>query len=44
MSLLAAQEWHFWLAPVMVGATLLTVLALVVGYLVKVTGPRIPRR
>jgi CBS-domain-containing membrane protein len=44
MSLFAAQEWHFWLAPVMTVATILVVLALVVGYLVKVTGPRIPKR
>lgn len=44
MSLLAAQAWYYWLAPVMAGMTVLVVLALVVGYLVKVTGPRIPRR
>ena len=41
---LAAQEWHYWLAPAVMIATLLLILALLVGYLVKVVGPRVPRR
>lgn len=42
--LLAAQEWHFWIAPLLAAGAVALVLALVVGYLVKVVAPRYPRR
>ena len=42
--LLAAPEWHFWIAPLLTAGAVMLVLSLVVGYLVKVVGPRYPRR
>ncbi len=36
----AAKPWHFWLAPILFGSAVLIVVALVVGYVVKVTLPR----
>jgi hypothetical protein len=42
--LLAAEVWHFWVGVAVAAATILTVLALVVGYLVKVVAPQYPRR
>ena len=39
---LAAQVWHFWLGVFLAIAAILTVVALVVGYLVKVQRPQFP--
>jgi hypothetical protein len=39
---LAAQVWHFWIGVVLVFASILTVVALVIGYLVKVERPQFP--
>ena len=38
-----AVVWHFWIAPVLVGACVLAVIASVVGYLQQVTYKRYPR-
>jgi hypothetical protein len=42
-SLVAAEVWHYWIAFPLVGGAVLTVLALIVGYLVKVVGAKPPR-
>ncbi len=42
--LLAAQEWHFWIAPLLTAGAILPVLSLLVGYAMKVIGPRYPKR
>lgn len=42
--LLAAKIWHFWIGFYLTIGALLAILALVVGYLVKVERPRYPRR
>jgi hypothetical protein len=42
--LLAAEVWHYWIGVAIAAATILTVLALVVGYLVKVVAPQYPKR
>ena len=42
--LLAAKVWHYWVAFPLVGLAVLTIIALIIGYLVKVTGARYPRR
>ena len=42
--LLAAEVWHYWIAVAVAAATILTELALVVGYLVKVVAPQYPKR
>jgi uncharacterized membrane protein YdfJ with MMPL/SSD domain len=39
---LAAQVWHFWLGVVLVISAILVVVALAVGYLVKVVRPQFP--
>jgi len=39
---LAAYVWHFWLGVILVIASVLTVVALLIGYLVKVERPRFP--
>jgi hypothetical protein len=44
MDVLAAQEWHFWIAPALFLGTVAVVLALLVGYAIKVFFPRYPRR
>lgn len=43
---LAANVWHWWIGVVLVIGAVLTLLALVVSYLIKVQGPqyRRPRR
>lgn len=41
--MILAVVWHFWIAPVLVGACVLAVLASVVGYLQQVTYKRYPR-
>ena len=38
-----AVVWHFWIAPVLVGACVLAVIASVVGYLQQLTYKRYPR-
>jgi hypothetical protein len=40
----AAEVWHYWIAVVIAALTVLTVLALFVGYLVKVVAPQYPKR
>jgi hypothetical protein len=42
--LLAAKVWHYWVAFPLVALAVGTIIALVIGYLVKVTGARYPRR
>jgi hypothetical protein len=42
--LLAAEVWHYWVGVAVAAATILTVLALVVGYFVKVVAPQYPKR
>jgi hypothetical protein len=42
--LLAAEVWHYWIGVAIAAATVLTVLAVVVGYLVKVVAPQYPKR
>ena len=44
MSMLAAQEWHFWIAPLLTAGGVGLVLATLVGYFVKVVLPRYQRR
>ena len=41
--MLLGVVWHFWIAPVLVGACVLAVIASVVGYLQQVTYKRYPR-
>ena len=38
-----AVVWHFWIAPALVGATILAIVASVAGYLNQVTYKRYPR-
>ena len=42
--LLAAKVWHYWVAFPLLAAAILSVIALGIGYLVKVTAARYPRR
>lgn len=42
--LAAAKPWTYWLAPLLVLVTLLAVVAVMVGYVVKVVAARYPRR
>ena len=44
MNVFAAPEWHFWIAVVLTPGAVLTVLAVVVGYFVKVVRPQYPPR
>ncbi|MEC7879049.1 MAG: hypothetical protein VYE07_02370 [Actinomycetota bacterium] len=44
MDILAANEWHWWIAVVLTPATILTVLAVIGGYLFKVVKPKYPPR
>ena len=44
MDLLAAEVWHYWIGVALAATAVLAVLALVVGYLVKVSSTRYPRR
>lgn len=50
-SILAAEAaeasphvWHFWLAALLVPATVLAVIGTIVGYFFKVTRSRYPRK
>lgn len=40
----AGKVWHFWLAVPLLAAAVVGVVALIVGYLVKVTGAKYPRQ
>ena len=40
----AAFVWHWWISVVLVGAAVLTVIALVGGYLMQVERPQHPGR
>jgi hypothetical protein len=42
--LLAAKPWHYWIAPFLTIATVLVVVALLIGYVAKVLYARTPRR
>ncbi len=42
--ILAAKVWHYWISVVLVATGDLAVVALVVGYLVKVTANKYPRQ
>lgn len=41
--LAAAKPWTFWLAPLLVLVTVLALLAVTIGYVVKVVAARYPR-
>jgi hypothetical protein len=41
--LAAAKPWTFWLAPALVLVTVLALVALMIGYVVKVVAARYPR-
>jgi hypothetical protein len=41
--LAAAKPWHFWIAPAVLGLTVLLIIATIVGYLVKVVSPKYPK-
>lgn len=43
-SLLAAEPWTYWLAPVLTLVAILGVLATFVGYLIKVVAARYPKQ
>ena len=42
--LLAAKVWHYWVGIAILLPALVAVLATLVGYLVKVTAQKYPRR
>ena len=42
--LAAAKPWIYWLAPVLVLGAVLAVIAIFVGYLIKVVGAKYPRQ
>ena len=42
--LLAAKVWHYWIAVPLVALAVLSIIAAVAGYLVKVQAPKYPRR
>ncbi|MGI9621458.1 MAG: hypothetical protein ACR2PK_01380 [Acidimicrobiales bacterium] len=44
MDVLAAQDWHWWIGAVLAPIGILMVIAIVVGYFVKVVAPRYPNR
>ena len=44
MNALAAQVWHFWLAVPLAIGTVLGVVQLIAGYIMKVVAPRYPKR
>ena len=41
---LAAKVWHYWLSIFLIIGTLLSLVGLGIGYLVKVVAPRYQRR
>ncbi len=44
MILAIEKAWYYWLAWALAIGVVLTCVALLVGYLVKVEGPRFPKR
>ena len=42
--LLAAKVWHYWIGVVISVGCVVTMVALVIGYLTNVTRPQYPRR
>ena len=42
--LAAAKPWTYWLAPLLVLTTVLALVAVMIGYVVKVVAARYPRR
>jgi len=44
MLLLAAKPWFYWIAPVLVLSAVLAVIATILGYYVKVTSNKYPRK
>lgn len=42
--LLAAKPWFYWIAPVLVLSAVLAVIATILGYYVKVTSNKYPRK
>ncbi len=45
VSLIAtAKPWTYWLAPIITLGAVLAILAIVVGYIVKVIGAKYPRQ
>jgi len=42
--LAAAKPWVFWLAPLLMFVTALALVAVTIGYLVRVVAARYPRR
>ena len=40
---LAAQVWHFWIAPAVVFLAVVLVIATLIGYLKKVVSPKYPK-
>ncbi len=44
MALAIEKLWYYWLAWALVIGTVLTLVGLVVGYIVKVESPRYPKR
>jgi hypothetical protein len=41
---LAAEVWHYWLGWAIAIGAVLTTIALIIGYLVKVQSPQYPKR
>jgi hypothetical protein len=41
---LAAKVWHYWISIALIVPVVAVVVAIIVGYLVKVVGPRYQRR
>ena len=44
MLVLAAKVWHYWISIPLVVGSIGLLLALLVGYIVRVVAPRYPRR
>ena len=44
MFVLAGEVWHYWIAVPLIAGGLALLIALVVGYVVKVVAPRYPRQ
>lgn len=42
--MLLAWVWHYWIGVGLVAGAGLTVIALIVGYLIKVQAPQYPKR
>ncbi len=40
----AAKPWTYWISYVLAGSAVLLILAVAVGYLIKVTAARYPRQ